>query len=339
VNHARLIGCFLMAVFLLCTEAFGQMPALSPLPQTGSLIQPSDPNNFVFAIAGDNRPAHKGCPQSLMPGKIFAALNNLSPQPAFVLWTGDTISGKQLDQSAIQGEYIEFLKIAATGGMPVFNSPGNHEMDDENNVPSDVMKGFYKKFMAEPEGAFSYGNSRFIALDSEHEPAKKKKAALAAKSGSEGPPGSLTHKQLVALDSDLSQNTDKTHIIIFMHHPVEPYKPEDGLDKHSVHALKKVLAKYSNISYVVSGHEHMYFNPQGDPDKFSNPPSRTDPSQPQKPAPPPFYLVSGGAGAPLKKNTGGTFYNYIVFNVEGATIVPTLVNLGSNDPSAPCNKK
>src|SRR5437588_10664561 len=77
-----------------CTAATAQMPALSPLPGTGSLSQPADGSKFVFILAGDNRPAHSGDPQSAVPGNIFCAVQRMNPPAAFVLWTGDTISGK-----------------------------------------------------------------------------------------------------------------------------------------------------------------------------------------------------------------------------------------------------
>ena len=98
-----------------------------------------------------------------------------------------------------------------------------------------------------------------------------------------------------------------------MHHPVDPYKCEDGLDPESVQKLQTLFANYTNVSYVVAGHEHMYYNPLGK-GALVLPPSRTDPTIP---AIPPYYLVSGGAGAPLKKNTTGSFFHYIVFQVNG----------------------
>jgi Calcineurin-like phosphoesterase len=334
VNRARsllLVPFLILAFQLCCTAAFGQMPALSPLPQTGKLSKPTDPTKFAFVIAGDNRPAHKTCSQPPTPGKIFAAVKGLSPAAAFVLWTGDTISGKQPDKpNRMQKQYKEFKDIAKTAGVPVFNAPGNHEMDDEQNAPSDTMKELYRKHMAETYGAFNYGNSRFIALDSENEPAKEATGATGKKSDA---PGAITKKQLKLLDEDLSKNTDKAHIVIFMHHPVVPYKPEDGIDPASVTALEKIFAKYKNVSYVVSGHEHMYYNSQGPHDQMTPPPSRTDPTQP---ALPPYYLVSGGGGAPLKKNTPGSFFHYLVFTVDGGTITPTLTQVDSSDP---CDKK
>jgi hypothetical protein len=259
----------------------------------------------------------------------------MDPTPAFVLWTGDTISGKQADKpKRIKEEYQEFLEIAATAGVPIFNAPGNHELDDENNVPSETMKALYEKHMAEPYGAFNYGNSRFIALNSENVPERRINADSAgsengsdamSKSKSEAP-GAITNTQLALLKKDLDDNQDKAHIFVFMHHPVAPYSAKDGIDPASVKALQKIFARHNNVSYVVSGHEHMYYNSQGPKDKFVDPPGRKDPSQP------PFYLVSGGAGAPLKKDTPGSFFHYLIFNVDGDRIMPVLVKVDSADP-------
>jgi hypothetical protein len=333
VNHRNFYrSALFLALPLAAAAAWAQMPALSPLPGTGKLSSPADPAKFTFVLAGDNRPAHKSCAQPPTPGKILADVKGMDPAAAFVLWTGDTISGKQADKpKRIHEEYKEFLAIAATAGVPVFNAPGNHELDDENNVPSDAMKALYKKYMAETHGAFNFGNSRFIALDSENEPSGGAQAAAPKDVSNAGSkkaeaPGAITPKELDALEKDLQANQDKAHIFLFMHHPVEPYSAKDGIDAESVKALKKIFVRYNNVSYVVSGHEHMYYNAQGERDKMVDPPSRRDPSQP------PYYLVSGGAGAPLKKDTPGSFFHYLVFNVDGDKIVPTLVRVDSSDP-------
>jgi hypothetical protein len=173
-------------LFLVCslqfsTATLAQMPALAPLPGTGSLSQPANPAQFTFVLAGDNRPAHSGDPQSAVPGNIFCAVQRMNPPAAFVLWTGDTISGKDPQHpKRMHDQYKEFLGIATRAGVPVFNAPGNHEMDDSKETPSKTMKDLYRKYMAGTYGAFSYGNTRFIALDSENEPSNATKTLTTA---------------------------------------------------------------------------------------------------------------------------------------------------------------
>ena len=77
---------------------------------------------------------------------------------------------------------------------------------------------------------FTYGNSRFIALDSEHKfQSNPCGTAASGKSGKTDAPGAITQKTLDLLKADLDADTNLAHVFIFMHHPVDPYKCEDGL--------------------------------------------------------------------------------------------------------------
>lgn len=324
-------GFFL--TMLICAgavAAHSQMPALPPLPKTGSLSTPTNPQQFTFVVAGDNRPAKAGDPQGSTPKEIFAAAQKLGP--AFVMWTGDTIYGKNPDDAKLlHKQYKEFLDIAKTAGVPVFNAPGNHELDDSKDVPNAQMLQYYISDMGPAYGAFTYGNSRFIALNSEAQApsgttgtcssgqaAKKQKKHKKDKPNA---PGYIDPVQLALLVKDLELNKNLAHILIFMHHPVEAENCKDALAEESVQALQQTFTNFSNVSYVISGHEHLYYNPQSKSmDGTDQPPGRTDPSQP------PYYLVTGGAGAPLKMTPGG-FYNYLVFTVDGARISAEMIKL------------
>jgi len=89
-----------------------------PLPGTGSL-PPAPGTNYTFIVAGDNRPACAGMPQPPTPSTIMADAK--ARKAAFVLWTGDTISGlDSADPTAIAQQYKAFFAIAATAGAPVF---------------------------------------------------------------------------------------------------------------------------------------------------------------------------------------------------------------------------
>ena len=296
-----LIVSLLFAILApVCIHA--QMPNLTPLPGTGQLTPPSNPDEFTFLVAGDNRPAHSGDPQPAIPGEIFdvAKAKNVS----FVLWTGDTISGKDpSDGAKIQAQYQEFLAIAAKAGVPVYNAPGNHEMDDSNDVPNSQMLAWYIQYMGPQYGAVNIGNSRFIALNSEQTPPGPEPSGSGDKE-----PGYVDDAQFQLLKADLKANEKMAHIFIFMHHPLEPYKKKDGFEGKNRKAMLKLLAKHHNVSFVFSGHEHMYFNPQSK-HGLGQPGSRKDPSTP------PTYIVTGGAGAPLKTAPGG-FYNYIIMTVH-----------------------
>lgn len=295
------------------------MPDLKPLKGTPNPATAPDKDHFVFVVAGDNRPPSAKDPQVKEVKQIFADIKKLAP--VFVLWTGDTISGKDPDDpKKIDAEYEEFLGIAAAGGTAVYNAPGNHEMAQHDNCPSKTMLKLYLADTAQayPYGAFTYGNSRFIALNTDDDEGSPPAECDCSKQGKDvKPPGFMSKDQRKLLENDLAANTDKAHIFIFMHRPIEGYKGEDQLCAKNVTELKDLFKKYKNVSYAVAGHQHMYYNPQG-PEQFGPPPVRTDPSQP------PYYLVSGGAGAPLKKKG---FYHYLIFTVDGNNVSVQVVPL------------
>lgn len=315
------------------TPAPAAMSLLPALPLTTTLPSPAPhPTKFEFVVAGDNRPKNK---DNLKPEPtaqaIFKAACTLPA--AFVFWTGDTILGKNpSDHSLLKQEYAGFFQMAATAGAPVFNAPGNHEMDDANDVPNAKMQKWYQEATNAPlYGAFTYGNSRFIALNTEE--VHEGSAADTGISPTQRPdeegeeekstdPGHVSKAQRSALagDLELSKN-DATieHVFVFMHHPIMPLKPQDGLDPKEAAELKALFAAYPKVHFVIAGHEHLYYNPLA---PAFDPPSLTSP--PNASYPPPYYLVSGGAGAPEKS---GSQHHYLIFRVNGAAVTVTKIPL------------
>jgi calcineurin-like phosphoesterase family protein len=310
------IGFFLaLLLAAIPTSTFGQMPQLKPLKSTPPPAAPKNPDQFTFILAGDNRPAKSTDPQPEAVQMIFKDVKQQAP--AFVLWTGDIISGKDPSvPKTISKQYKEFLAIAASGNAAVFNAPGNHEMNDSNNCPNSTLLSLYLKDTAQtnPYGSFDYGNSHFIALDSDEPAPSGDPCNCSSQPSGDKPPGYISAAQLSLLSQDLEANKTKAHIFIILHRPLVGYKGEDQLCPSSTTQMQTLFKNYPNVSYVVAGHQHMYYNPQG-PNEFGPPPARTDP------APAPSYLVSGGAGAPLKKKG---FYHYLVFTIDGPTVTVQL---------------
>jgi hypothetical protein len=328
--------------FIICvcspaiSQSLTQASELSPIPGTKSL-GPAATENFSFLVAGDSRPARADLPLPPTPAQIFAAARTL--KPAFIVWTGDAIFGlNSADPATIRKQYQAFFKLAGQAGIPVFMAPGNHEMDVKMAIPgsksvreigSTQMQALYRRNMKLPTdtplyGAFSYGNSRFILLNSEEISPPSVKRSPHAQVGGGGEvnldPGFVSPAQFQWLKRELDANK-ATHTFVFMHHPIKPKKADMGLNRKNAGALMKLFNRYSNISYVLASHEHLYYNAEtGD---TPPPPSRTDPS-----ARPPFYLVSGGAGGPLEGTPkNGGFHHYLVFQVNGDRVQPRLVKL------------
>lgn len=189
-------------------------------------------------------------------------------------------------------------------------------------TPDAEMQELYLKVMkypanAPPYGAFNYGNSRFIAVDTEEVPTLQTLRSPGKVVGNnlKLDPGFVSLTQIQLLAADLEANKHKAHIFVFMHHPMKPAKKGSRLNKENADELEALFAKYPNVSYVIAAHEHLYYNASGN---TLDPAPRTDPSSSG-----PTYVVRGGAGAPLdtcpvppSPNCSATNH-YLVFQVDG----------------------
>ena len=328
----RILAISVVNLLLLAGVAQGQtsngFPQLPPVPQTGQLPATPAALKFTFIVAGDNRPQGQTATQ---PKTLSRILNDAQRfNPAFFLWCGDTISGHTADGPTLQQQYQAFIAIAAKAKVPLFNAAGNHEMDliqkdgkTTTEVPSAQLLAFYLQYMRPPNspptayGAFNYGNSRFIAMNTEEVAPTDlvRSAGRVVASGLKLDPGYVSPEQIALLTQDLTANSDKAHIFVFMHHPIKPDKAPAGLNAATAAQLEQLFGKYANVSFVFAAHEHLYYN--------ANSNTLTPPQWQAGSAP--VYLITGGAGAPLDKcgsNTGycGAYYHYLVVNVDGSTV-------------------
>ncbi|HEV3458944.1 MAG TPA: metallophosphoesterase [Thermoanaerobaculia bacterium] len=280
-----------------------QMPALPQLAGTPAPSAPANPNQFIFVVAGDNRPAKESVKTTATFRQIFTEIGAMNPKPPFVALLGDIIYGKDTSNpKLISAEYGRFLKVIQSANVTVYNAPGNHEMDAKGDVPSANMQAWYSKHTQSlTYGAFTYGNSRFIALNTDDLPGAGDCAGSGAPAGAKKakskPDGDLSQAQLSQLAAELEADKAMTNVFILMHRPIYAQKSSSQLAQSCRDQLLQLFAQYPNVRYVMASHEHLFYQP-----------STT------QPPPPPSYVVSGGAGAPLA--TGG-YYNYLVFTVNG----------------------
>jgi hypothetical protein len=301
------------------------LPLLPPVPQTGQLQDKPGATHFWFVAAGDNRPASSGFPQPDTLEKIFKDAQKSNP--AFFIWGGDIIYGHEYHRTKLTDQYREFFGIARAAKVPVFNTPGNHEMDTLQKSPNETietpdarLQSIYLDAMKFPKGApaygaFNYGNSRFIALDTEEvgaPPGPTPSTVPGRKLTLD--PGYVSQEQINLLTQDLDANKAKAHVFVFMHHPIMPAKNFSALNPANAQTLQTLFAQYPNVSYVIAAHEHLYYNATG---TTRTPADRQDPS-PNGPS----YLVSGGGGAPLDSCPGSAgpncaaVHHYLLFEVD-----------------------
>jgi hypothetical protein len=328
----KIIPILLIVVVLIGAQTAGsnakatkRFPRITAMSGTGQLTPQADTKPFTFVVFGDSQ-GEDG------PPTLAAIYNDMKtlpdPKPAFAVSLGDIIVGEPtppINTASIVQELNSALALAKGAGVPIFNAPGNHEMDDRlanyTEKPIPQMREAYVKVVAPAYGSFDYGNSHFIILNTEDLPPK----------GMVGPgPGKefsyVGRIQLRQLKADLDANKDKTHVFVAMHYPIYAWAPaQDNLYGESRRALIDLFAKYSNISYVLASHEHQYYNPY-DPNNVMTVPIFTAGG-------PTRYLISGGAGAPFWASQPGqppiqpqpwAFHHYLLFEVNGATVTVTI---------------
>jgi hypothetical protein len=341
----------LLCSLLFAAAAHAQtMPQLLPAPAGSPAINPNPTaTTFTFVVAGDNRPAQSTCAQPPQLADVVSGIAAL--KPAFALWDGDIIYGK--NASAAAGEYPAFFAAIAKAGAPVFVAPGNHELSLKGTIdcpvpgkkkkekpidepdPSGQLAAAWAKYAGAPYGMFRYGNAAFIAvntddsLNGEYNP------------GNCGYNGYVGNAQLAALTAALDAlqaDAKVAHIFIFMHRPLNGSKSKDDLGPVSVPQIaqlysllqppKKGSWKYKKLSFVFASHQHLFYfyDPSGQVGQ-KGPFKRTDPSKSG-----PNFIVTGGAGAPL---SSGGYFHYLTVKVDGDKVKVTIVPI--TDTSTNCS--
>src|ERR1043166_4835203 len=114
-------SAMILLALSLALPAFGQIKSLN------HDLVPAPDGDFVFVVAGDNRPTTHGAPYPHGFNRVIEEIGLIRPD--LVLWTGDTIYGYgDKDEPALADEYARFIDIAKYADVPIFNAPGNHEI-------------------------------------------------------------------------------------------------------------------------------------------------------------------------------------------------------------------
>ncbi|MDQ2687679.1 MAG: metallophosphoesterase, partial [Armatimonadota bacterium] len=193
---------FCAALTLLMASASASSTRLiAPVPTPYVTLAPhADPDRFSFIVGGDNRSTGHGYPMPPALAQICREIGLI--HPPFVFWTGDVIEGYGDTPAEANAEYDTFLESAALCGVPLFNSPGNHEFSlDSRLLP------IYEKRMGRLYGSFDYGHSHFIALNTT---AVMPDGTLKS--------GTLDDAQWAWLTADLDANKTTANTFVFLHH-------------------------------------------------------------------------------------------------------------------------
>lgn len=199
-------------------------------------------SNFRFVVIGDSQGYTHGVNQKVLR-ELLAQVSSLSPQPSFLLFTGDLIEG--------DGEIIEELyywRQIVTDYYPIsmiYPAIGNHNPNEKNfakvfaHLPNNGPAGYHRTVYR-----FNYGNSRFFCLNSNRDQ-------------------KIDSNQRAWLKKHLQHAPDQgiEHSFVFFHKPAYPVGRHLGssLDYHPYfrNIFWKIIDHYQ-VDLVFNGHEHNY---------------------------------------------------------------------------------
>jgi hypothetical protein len=208
-------------------------PPLRPITTATDPALDSD-QAFTFAVMGETRPPVPGMP---FPAVSHAVMDELSLiRPAFVLCTGDIIWGFQDTPQEMLNELDRFRALADRAGVPLYNVPGNHELQS-NPMALEVLE----RWGHDLYGSFDVGRNHFVALNTEEINRE----------------GRVTGEQLEWLESDLTEHGDAATVFVFMHRPLfswfqGDFNPDDG------EILTRLFRDHS-VKAVFSAHDHFFY--------------------------------------------------------------------------------
>jgi hypothetical protein len=163
--------------------------------------------------------------------KAVAAVNSLSEQPDFVVFTGDlthTTDDPKTRRDRMAGfqEIVSGLKVKTVRFMA-----GEHDAAPDRGET-------YQRFFGELHYAFDHKGAHFIALDNVSDPEAV-----------------IGEAQLKWLQADLKQLKRDTPIVVFTHRPLFDLYPQWDWTTGDAAAVIDALTPYQNVT-VFYGHIH-----------------------------------------------------------------------------------
>jgi Calcineurin-like phosphoesterase len=191
-------------------------------------------DDFYFVQLSDSHWGFEGAPNPDAKGtlpKAVAAVNALSVQPDFIIFTGD-LTHTTDDPRERRKRMTEFRDIVAQ-----LNVKDVHFIPGEHDASLDSGKAF-KEFFGPTHYTFEHKGIHFIVLDNVSDPG-----------------ASLGDEQLTWLSADLAKQAKDARIVVFAHRPLFDLYPQwDWATRDGAKAVD-LLMPYSNVT-VFYGHIH-----------------------------------------------------------------------------------
>jgi hypothetical protein len=248
-----------------------------PMEKVQAIKKPKDPlpleedsvhiNQFSFIVYGDTRGRRDGKQEqyehSLIIDSMLSNIKKLSTTPfpvRFVLQTGDAVVNGR-DPKQWNNSFVSLInRITTDGRIPYFLAPGNHDVTGAQSLTNKERRegltnylqavahlippdGAVRRLNGFPTFAFGYGNSFFLAIDSN----------LSA------------NKTQLDWVTDQLHDLDRkryTNLFAFFHHPPYSSGPHGGSNLEAPTASLRTnympLFRRHHATALFAGHEHFF---------------------------------------------------------------------------------
>ena len=245
-------------------SVFPTLPPRTPLPPEAAT---AGITKFSFIMYGDTRGRHDGtdvqAEHTLVIESMIATIRKAAggPDPIrFVVQSGDAVQdGSQPKQLSVS--YVPLInRLTQDGGVPYFLAVGNHDVGNATiltdtrrveglrnyfaaNAKLIPAEGSPRRLSGYPTFAFGYGNTFFVAFDSNIPDDSTQLAWVKA--------------QLERLDRKRYVN-----VALFFHHPPFSSGPHGGakLERQaaSIRARWMPIFRQHHVKLLLAGHEHLF---------------------------------------------------------------------------------
>jgi len=209
-------------------------------PLTAVTTPPIDADGQLdFVVTGDGRPTLPFMPY---PRHAIAMMDEIALlRPACVLYTGDAFWGYNASRQEMLNDIDRFRALADTTGVPLYNVPGNHEMQSDAGAVAILEEKGHDLW-----GSFDIGGYHFVALNTDEVNRE----------------GRVTGEQLDWLTQDLAANAGADGIFVFMHRPMfswfqGDFNPDDA-------RVLQELFRSCPVRGVFAAHDHFYYREDHD---------------------------------------------------------------------------
>ena len=193
---------------------------------------------FSFVQVSDSHIGFKKDPNPDSRATFRAAVAQIRalPQaPAFILHTGD------VSQLSRDDEFDDADQILKEAGLPVFHTPGEHDMLDDGQGAA-----FQARYGRGAQGdgwrSFDHAGVHFVGL-------------ITVKDLKAGGMGHLGADQLAWLQKDLAPLSASTPVVVYTHIPMWTIYPQWGWGVDDSEAALALLRRFGSVT-VLNGHIH-----------------------------------------------------------------------------------